>query len=398
MLRVLTLSSLFPDAARPSFGIFVERQTLGLAALEGIEVEVAAPVGLPPWPLSLHPHYRGRRNLPERESWKGLGVHRPRFRVLPGIAAGSGRELAKGLRDLVREIDPDVIDAEFFWPDGVAAMHLCDALGIPFTIKARGSDIHYWGRQAAVAPQMLRAAESASALLAVSAALKLDMAALGMAEAKIRVHHTGVDLDRFRPVDRARAKAALGVAGPLIVSAGALIPIKGQRLALEAVRGVPGATLILAGDGPERAALERAARELGIAERVRFLGNRPHDELPGLLAAADVMVLPSEREGLANVWVESLACGTPIVISDVGGAREVVDRPEAGRLVPRDPRGIAAAIRAILDDPPAAEAVRASARRFSWDANAAALGEVLAEAAGSRRAASAPRRSSAPRS
>ncbi|MFP5431861.1 MAG: glycosyltransferase, partial [Alphaproteobacteria bacterium] len=92
-----------------------------------------------------------------------------------------------------------------------------------------------------------------------------------------------------------------------------------------------------------------------------------------IFAAADVMALPSASEGLANAWVESLACGTPIVISDVGGARELLDRPEAGQIVERDPQAIAAAIRTILDDPPPPEKVREAALRFTWAANGDAL-------------------------
>jgi glycosyltransferase involved in cell wall biosynthesis len=379
MLRVLTLSTLFPDASRPGFGLFVERQTLGLAALDGVRLEVVAPVGVPPWPLALHPHYRERRQLPRRETWQGLTVHRPRFAVLPGLAeAASGRAMAKAILPLMRELELDVIDAEFFWPDGVAAMHLSRALGVPFSIKARGSDIHFWGGRAAVRAQMLEAAARAGGLLAVSAALKRDMAALGMPEEKIRVHYAGVDRGRFRPVDRAAEKARLGLAGPVLVTPGALIPVKGQLAAIEALAQVPEATLLVVGDGPERTKLEAQAARLGLAERVRFLGSRPHAELPALFGAADAMVLPSEREGLANVWLEALACGTPLVISDVGGAREVLDRPEAGRLVPREAGAIAAAVRELLAHPPDPRTVRAAAERFSWERNAAELLDHLA--------------------
>ena len=388
MLRVLTLSSLFPDAGRPTFGVFVERQTLGLAGRADVAVEVVAGVGLPLWPLSLHPHYRGRGALPLAETWKGLTVHRPRFHAVPGLEAQSGRALARATAPLVERLRArfpfDVIDAEFFWPDGVAAMHLSRALGLPFSIKARGSDIHYWAAQARVRGQLLAAAQAAGGLLAVSAALKADMVALGMPEERIRVHHTGVDLDRFRPRERGAAKRALGVDGPLIVSAGALIPLKGQHLVIEALAALPGVTLILAGDGPERPALERLAAARGLASRVHFLGNRPHEELPGLLAAADAMVLPSQREGLANVWVEALACGTPLVITDVGGAREVIDRPEAGRIVAREAEAIAAAVTDLLAAPPPAETVRQSAERFSWAENGEALHRHLRAVSGER--------------
>ncbi|MFL6846292.1 MAG: glycosyltransferase [Allosphingosinicella sp.] len=379
MLRVLTLSTLYPDAARPAFGAFVERQTLALAERAGVAVEVVAPVGLPIWPLSLHSHYRLLASLPAEERRGGVIVHRPRFRVWPRIdEAGAARRLAGAVLPLLRRLAFDVIDAEFFWPDGVAAMHLAEALGLPFSIKARGSDIHFWGNRPKIAPQLLAAARRAGGLLAVSEALKRDMAALGMPEERIRVHYTGVDRDRFRPLDRAGAKARLGVEGPLLVSPGNLVPLKGHRLAVEALRHLPGATLLIAGEGPERGAIERliAARRLG--GRTRLLGAVAPDGMPELLAAADLMVLPSEREGLANVWLEALACGTPLLIADVGGAREVVDRPEAGRLVERDPGAIASAALEMLAEPPDAEAVRAAAERFSWARNAAELHSHLA--------------------
>jgi glycosyltransferase involved in cell wall biosynthesis len=375
MLRVLTLSTLYPDAARPTFGVFVERQTQALAAREGVQVQVASGVGRPPWPLSLHRHYRARRRV-ESGVQGSVFVHRLPFRTLPGFPAASGKALARAwlpyLRALRERFPFDVIDAEFFWPDGVAAMHLSRALGVPFSVKARGSDVHYWGSVASVRAQMVEAAREASGLLAVSAALKGSMEELGMPGEKIAVHYTGIDLERFRPAaDRTAAKASLGVEGPLLVSAGALIPLKGQALLIDALKALPGVSLILVGDGPERSRLAALAAPLG--ERVRFLGNRPHNELPELLAAADAMVLPSEREGLANVWVEALACGTPLVITDVGGAREVVRGPEAGRLVARDPVGIAAGVRELLSAPPAAPAVRAFAQGFSWERNAEAL-------------------------
>ncbi|MGQ0660429.1 glycosyltransferase [Sphingosinicella sp.] len=378
MLRVLTLSTLFPHQQQPTLGLFVERQSRGLAAREDVELEVVSAVGLPVWPLSLHPHYAPLAALPERETWKDLTVHRPRFRVWPGIGgSGAARRMADALLPVLRRIRErfpfDVIDAEFFWPDGPAAVRLGAALGVPVSIKARGADIHHWTMQPGIGEQIVAAGRAADGLLAVSAALKADMVAIGMPAEKIRVHHTGVDLERFRPLDRAAAKAALGVSGPLLVSAGHLIARKGQKLAIGALASLPEATLMLVGDGPDRAALERRAAEADVAGRVRFLGVRPHEELPALLAAADVTVLPSASEGLANVWVESLACGTPVVTTDVGGAPDVIDRPEAGRLVPREPAAIAAAVAELLAEPPDQEVVRAKAARFSWDANRDAL-------------------------
>lgn len=381
MLRVLTLATLFPNAHRPVLGVFVERQTLGLAARPGVEVEVVAPIGLPVWPLSRHPHYAPLAALPREERWKGLAVHRPHYRVWPRIGhARTARDMADALLPLLREIRErfpfDVIDAEFFWPDGPAAMRLSGQLGVPFSVKARGSDIHLWGKRPGISAQIVEAGRRAGGLLAVSAALKRDMVAMGMPERSIRVHHTGVDLDRFRPIERGP--------GVTLVCVGALIERKGQGIAIEALArlAVADAELVLVGDGPDRAALEAQARALGVADRVRFLGSRPHEELPALLASARVMVLPTASEGLANAWVESLACGTPVVTCDVGGAREIVDRPAAGRLVERTSAAVAAGIAEVLASPPSQAEARAAAERFSWDSNAAALEAHLAGLAG----------------
>ena len=383
MLRVLTLSTLFPDASRPRFGPFVERQTLGLAAHPDVDLRVVAPIGLPPRPFASLGSYPSLRSLPDREVWKGLDVLRPRFLHVPGTAgrfdsALLARALLPRLKRLRDEFPFDVIDAQFFFPDGPAAITLGKALEVPVSIKARGSDIHFWGRRPATHRQVLSAGMVANGVLAVSSALKADMVEMGMPEDRIRVHHTGVDLDLFRPVDRKAAKSALGIAGPLIVSAGTLSTRKGQGFLIEALADLPEAVLVLIGSGPERAAYVARAAELGLAERVRFTGSIGHEELAGWMGAADAMVLPSESEGLANVWVEALACGTPLVITDVGGAREVVESPVAGHLVPAEPGAISNAIRDLLDHPRDPLAVRKIAERFTWEANTSALYAHLA--------------------
>jgi teichuronic acid biosynthesis glycosyltransferase TuaC len=377
MLRVLTLSTLFPDKTRPQFGPFVERQTLGLGALPNIDLRVVAPVGVPPlgW---LHPRYRDLAALPRHELWKGLTVYRPRFVHVPAVGGRfDGALLAQALmpvlREIRREFPFDVIDVEFFFPDGPAAVILGKAFDVPVSIKARGADIHAWGSAGPTRGQVVDAGRAADGMLCVSAAIKADMVTLGMPADRIAVHYTGVDHARFAVRDRMAAKAALGVSGPLLVSVGALIERKGHALAVAALAGIPESLLVLIGAGPERAALEALAARVGVTDRVRFAGSIDQDAIADWLAAADAMVLMSASEGLANAWVEALACGTPIVIADVGGAREVLDRPEAGRLVARDPRAIAEAVRALLACPPDRTIVAGAAARFSWEVNAAQL-------------------------
>lgn len=384
MLRVLVLSTLFPDASRPNFGIFVERQTRALAARDGVEVQVVAPRGLPPFPLDRHPRYAALAAQPPREDWRGLPVHRPRFLNLPGTggrfhAAMLARALRPMLARLRHDFPFDVISAEFFFPDGPAAIALGKAFDVPVSIKARGSDIHQWTRRPAIARQIVRTGQAADGLLSVSLALRDDMIALGMPAARTECIVTGVDLTRFAPRDRQEAKQALGIAGPLVASVGALIPLKGHDLLIDAVATLPGVQLAIAGQGPEAPRLAAKIAAMGLDNRVRLLGAIPPERIAELLAAADVMALASASEGLANAWLEALASGTPIVIPDVGGARQVVTTPAAGHIVARTPDAFAAAIAALLADPRAPENVRRVAAPFTWDANSERLHRFLAQ-------------------
>jgi teichuronic acid biosynthesis glycosyltransferase TuaC len=216
----------------------------------------------------------------------------------------------------------------------------------------------------------------------VSGSVKQAMAAIGLPAERIAVHHPAVDTELFRPGDRGAAKARLGISGPLLLAVGNLIPEKGHRLAVEALARLEGATLIIAGNGPERAALLARAHRLGVAERLRLPGSLPHGLLPALYSAADVTIHPSLVEGFGNARLESLACGTPLVTTAVGDASLIVDRPAAGRIVEAEPQAIADAVRSLLAEPPPPGTVRESVRDFSWARQAAELERHLAAAAG----------------
>lgn len=381
--RVLSLATLFPNAAQPRLGAFVARSLEALAARGDWQVTVINPVGVPPLALG---RYRERAAAAVSGEERGVMVHRPTFPLIPKLGGRANPALiASSIMPLVHRLHAAapfaLVDAQFFYPDGPAAARIAAALGLPLSIKARGGDIHYWGSQPYAARAMVQAARQAAGLLAVSAALADDMATLGMAREAITIHRTGLDRDRFRPLGhpllRRRLGEQLGFAlperAPLLAGVGALIERKGHALTIEALAQLPDAHLLLVGEGEERARLEALADRLGVTERAHFLGAVDHDLLPIILSAADAMVLPSASEGIANAWIEALACGTPLVICDAGGAREVVDRPEAGVIVARDPAAIAAGIAAVLALDPPADAVAASVDDVSWEANAAAL-------------------------
>ncbi|MFC3097835.1 glycosyltransferase [Alteraurantiacibacter palmitatis] len=386
MKRLLSIATLYPNAHTPRFGTFVARQLEALAARGDWAVDVINPIGLPPIAMG---RYAPLLDALISGEENGVTVHRPRFTLIPAVGGPFNPAMicraALPIAQALHAAQPfDLVDAQFFYPDGPAAAAIAAALGLPLSIKARGADISHWGAKPYALRKMRAAADQASGLLAVSRALAQDMAAIGLPSEKITVHYTGLDRSRFHPLGRTACRAQLAqergipAHGPLLASVGALIPRKGQRFVIEALPALPDAHLVLVGQGPDKAMLEQSARDLGVESRVHFLGSLDHASLPVVLSAADAMVLPSASEGLANAWVEALACGTPLVITDAGGARELVVDDSAGRIVERNAAGIAQGVRDVLAAALPAEEVAANAARFSWEANAAALAEYYA--------------------
>lgn len=376
MRRVLSVATLYPNAADPRFGTFVARSLEALSAHGGWKVTAINPIGVPPIRSG---RYARMAQMAGTEGGDRVQIHRLLFPILPGLSGRwNARSIARTVMPLARRLHAetpfDLVDAQFFFPDGPAAAAIARELHLPLAIKARGADIQYWGQKGWCRRQILSAGEQAAGLLAVSQALADNMAAIGLPGEKIAIHHTGLDHTHFRPLGRDQARLLLasdrgirlGEDQVLLASVGALIPRKGQRFAIEALPDLPQAVLALIGKGPDEAMLRTLSARLDVAERVHFLGSLDHEALPQVLSAAHAMVLPSASEGLANAWIEALACGAPLVISDAGGAREVVTDRAAGRIVARDPFAIAAGVKDLLADPPTPEAVAAHAARFDW--------------------------------
>ena len=311
--RLLSISTLYPNAARPRFGTFVSQSLEALAARPDWHVTVINPIGLPP--VAVGDYTMLAKAAVDREC-EAMAVYRPRFTLIPKIGGRlNPRMIARTVLPLARRLHAaqpfDMVDAQFFYPDGPAAAAIASALGLPLAIKGRGSDIHYWGTRAFARSKMLDAAQQSARLLAVSGALADDMAELGMERAKIAVHYTGLDRDRFRPLQHEglrrllseRLSIPLAEREPLLCTIGALIPLKGQDLVLRALVELPEARLLIVGHGPDEARLRALADELGVAQRAHFLGSVDHDVMPLILSASQAMVLPSAREGLANAWV-----------------------------------------------------------------------------------------------
>jgi glycosyltransferase involved in cell wall biosynthesis len=387
-LKVLTFSSLYPSSARPQHGLFVAARLRELRARHGFSAEVLAPVPWFPFTSPSFGEYAAWARTPLAEDWQGQSVAHPRYLMLPKI--GMRRQPDAMARAAAAWIDRqglefDLIDAHYFYPDGVAAAALSRRYGKPLLITARGSDLNLIGQDADARRRMIEACEQASACVGVSQALVDVLKGWGVPDEKLHVIRNGVDLDRFAPRDRAATREALGLSpdAPLLLSVGNLFELKGHALLIDAVHALrddwPALQLFIAGEGAERPRLEAQIARLGVGERVRLLGSLPNSQLGAWYNAADLFLLPSSREGLPNALLEALACGTPALATAVGGIPEVLEgASEAGELLAdRTVPAIVEALRRWLPRVPDRAAVRQHALNHSWERSAAQLAALM---------------------
>lgn len=391
VLRILTFSTLYPNSVRTRHGIFVEQRLRHLIASGEVHSTVVAPVPLAPdW--GWLGEAAGQRRAPEHESRHGLEIWHPRYVVIPKVGMTAAPWLLTAavsgvLRRLHASAPFDLIDAHYLYPDGVAAVACGRRLGIPVVLTARGTDVnlipnYYWARH-----MILWAARRSAAVITVSQALKDRLVEIGIEPNRITTLRNGVDLAYFRPLERERERATLGIDGPTLLSVGHLIERKGHHVVISALRELPGVTLVIAGDGPMERELRDLARQQGVARRVRFVGAKTHAELVSYYNAADALVLASDREGMPNVVLECLACGTPVIATAVWGTPEIMHHSDAGRLVcEREPAAIAAACRDLFAGPPARAATRRHAEQFSWDQTTRGQLQIFRQAIGAAHA------------
>lgn len=387
-MRILLFSTLFPNAAAPTHGVFVENRLRAYHEKYDADVRVVAPVPWFPFQQGVFGHYAKFARAPREETRDGVAVYHPRYALAPKIGMKDAPDaLARCFRRTLAELreegwTPDLIDAHYLYPDGVAAATVAQEFEIPFALTARGTDVNLIPTYDEPRGRILDAATKADAIITVADALKARLAELGAPAGKITTLRNGVDLNVFRPLRRERIRQAMDVSGPVIASVGHLIERKGHHLVIDALAHIPDATLLIVGDGEEHSALRRQAKQLGLSDRVRFCGAVPHEDMIGVYNAADVLVLASSREGWPNVLLEAMACGTPCVATNVWGNGEVISSPAAGSLAQdRSAEAIAEATNKLLAAPPDRSAVRAHAQAHSWEATADGMHAIFAELA-----------------
>jgi len=284
----------------------------------------------------------------------------------PMIWAHASRKV---VADLVGDSQGDtILDAHFLYPDAVAAVILGRQLDLPVVMTARGSDVNVKCENMVMRRWVRWAAKRCDAIVTVSQALATKLGSLGIPADTIHVLPNGVDLDKFQPQPDQQLRVEHAVSGTLLLCVGNLLEAKGHHIAIEALASLPDTALFIVGEGPEEQSLRALAKKLGVASRVHFLGYVPHSQMAAIYSTADFTILASANEGMPNVMLESLACGTRVVATNVGGIGEVITAPVAGALMAS--RSAAAAIesiRTLTGSTHSRDDTREFAFDFGWD-------------------------------
>jgi teichuronic acid biosynthesis glycosyltransferase TuaC len=392
MIRLLTFGHLYPSATRPHYGVFVETRLRRLLALGGVESKVVSPA---PW-FPLAARFSGGRQhyvaVPPQETRNGIDVRYPRWLVVPRVGMmWQPKMMASAARPVLRRLWDegyrfDAIDAQYFFPDGVAAMLLAREFGVPYTVTARGTDLNLVPKHPKAKALIYEAATNSAANICVAKALRDVLDEMGVPPERTHVFRNGVDAELFRPVDRAAEREALGFRRPTLLSVGHLVPRKGHHVVVDALASLPECDLAIVGTGPEEPRLRAHVERLGLKDRVRFAGRVEQAELRRWYGAADALVLASDREGWANVLLESMACGTPVVATSVWGTPEVVASKEAGVLIAdRTSEAVVDGVRRLFAERPDSAATRRYAERFSWDETVRGLKDLFTSIVAARR-------------
>lgn len=388
-LRVLAITRIFPNAVEPLSSPFNRQQFAALGRLCHLTVMATIP-WFPASSLVKRSRTGGLRKVPRRDVIAGLEVEHPRVVYVPGLAGLSGAlEIASLLPGfLARHRDVDVVLGSWAYPDGAAAVALARLIGRPCVIKVHGSDLNVQSKMFGPRTNLALALPRAARLVAVSAALGEKAITLGVPRDRVRIVQNGTDASLFRVRSESEARAGLDWPGGwprrFVLYVGRIERAKGVLDLVEGFSKVaaraPELSLALLGDGAAMAEAKALAAPLG--DRVRFLGGRPLAEVPQWMGASTVVTLPSHAEGSPNVIREALACGRPVVGTNVGGIPELLgtDPPGLlGAMVPaHDPAALGEALLEVAGRTFDARAIAAKSGG-SWEESATALHEVLQE-------------------
>jgi teichuronic acid biosynthesis glycosyltransferase TuaC len=389
--RLVVYTTLFPHHGQPNAGLFIRERMFRVGKI--LPLVVVVPVPWFPFQAIIRywrPHFRPK--APAKDFQQGFEVYYPRFFSVPGLGKSlDGLFMALGsllcLSKLKRQFGFNIIDAHFAYPDGYAATILGKWFKVPVTITLRGTEVSlskYPARRKKIRKALLEAAQ----VFSVSSSLKRHVTSQGINENKIAVVGNGVDITRFHPVDRSAARGALGIPldAKVLISVGGLAERKGFHRVIECLpelkKSAPDLRYLVVGGPCAEGDMSRQLREqilaLDLEQNVKLLGALPPDQLKTPLSASDVFVLATRNEGWANVFLEAMACGLPVVTTNVGGNSEVVCRPELGILVTfGDRQALLNALAESLANDWDRQAIIAYARENTWEQRVRALTQAF---------------------
>jgi glycosyltransferase involved in cell wall biosynthesis len=389
--RLLFISNLFPDASEPYRGL--DNATLLHALRDRWEVRVIAPRARLP--------LTGRARLSPARSCDA--EMQPRFVGVPYIPKAGGlanhllmtRALRPCLAEAGRDFRWDVVLASWLFPDGCAAVRLAAERGSPVVLIAQGTDVHGYLKSSLRRRAILGAVSRSAGCITRSRSLAELLAAAGVSREKLHPVVNGIDTAVFAP-SGPRADAVPDGARVLLF-VGNLLPVKAPialtRYFAKLVERRPAddLRLVIAGKGPLDAAVREEARLLGVSDRVVLTGPLASPEIAAWMRRAELLCMTSRNEGLPNVILEAQASGLPVLATDVGGIRELVDEPWKGTLAPLDggEAWVQAAMR-MLEEPAERHRIAALGQTRTWKAAADEVTKVLERAMRPSRGAGAP--------
>ncbi len=389
-MNIVTISTLFPNCNDPKHGIFIQTRLRHLIQdFPDVNARVIAPVPWFPFSNKRFGEYAKYANVPYREIIAGVEVFHPKYLVIPKIGMYlTPRFMAFSMLRCLKRLNKtnkiDLIDGHYFYPDGVAISSCAQKLDIPFTCTARGTDINLVPKYPKALKMLKKVFSKAANMMTVCQALKDEMITLGVKPERIDVLRNGVDLTIFSASnneEQCQLKLNKKIDGPLLLSVGWLIERKGHHLIIEALTNIPSATLVIAGDGPDLTKLMQLAQKYKVEDRVQFIGAVNQKCLNEWMQAADMLILASSREGWANVLLESMASGTPVVATKVWGTPEIVQNDDVGVLVERTVNDITAGINNLItrisNNQLDRKLVRQFAEQFDWHTISAAQHRIF---------------------
>ncbi|MFH1678491.1 MAG: glycosyltransferase [Candidatus Omnitrophota bacterium] len=357
--NILIFTSVFPNSIDENKGLRMRIESEGLSKEFG--VKVVAPY---PWVLFLR-RYLSRSSKFQFKAVERQGdieVFRPIFVNIPKI----GRFLSgflyflsalKTVLKIRKSFKFDLIISYWAYPDGFAALLFSKMFRVPLIIRPRGSDINILAQERGIRGFIKLVLRSADKVIPVSGALRDKIIELGIVPDKLRVISSGVDRNIFKAIDKQEARKLLGVTNGhrLVLFVGNLVEVKGIDYLIKAMHLLSAEnsrdiSLNILGSGSLRQSLDKMIADLRLQDIVKMAGEISNQELSLWMNASDVFCLPSLNEGWPNVLMEALACGTPVVATDVGGIPEIINDRELGILIPpKSPEMLAQGIKQAFD-------------------------------------------------